>query len=121
MGPPGNLIAQSPEVHLLVPRLRIPMVANGIIPRRELLVCLVVVAGKKLGASTKVLGTSTQGHWGLQTGLHQWHSDEASRADSARRGTEDREGRHLGAVVYAGVNWGRWRSGRGDERSEVKL
>lgn len=62
------------------------------------------MAGKELGGSAEVLVTSSQGDWGLQTGLDQRSSDEAGRADGAGRGTEDGERRHVGVFELTGVN-----------------
>lgn len=49
---------------------------------------------------------SSQRDWGLHPGADDRSSDEAGRADGARRNAEDRQGRHVG-VVLDQVN-GRW-------------
>jgi hypothetical protein len=47
---------------------------------------------------------SSQSHWGLHPGADDRSSDEAGRADGARRDAEDRQGRHVGAEVLDQVN-----------------
>jgi hypothetical protein len=82
-------------------------VARSIVPGRELLVGLILVARAEHTGGTEVGGAgSSQRDWGLHPGADDRSSDEAGRADGARRNAEDRQGRHVG-VVLDQVN-GRW-------------
>lgn len=76
-----------------------------VVPGRELLVCLVLVAGEELRGGAEGAGAGSQSHWGLHPGPNDGSSDEAGRANGARRNTEDGQGRHVGSgVLRPGVN-----------------
>lgn len=109
--PTQRLAAQSPVLHSPPSHppgfRRSQWVARSIVPGRELLVGLILVARAEHTGGTEVGGAgSSQGHWGLHPGADDRSSDEAGRADGARRDAEDRQGRHVGAVMDQ-VN-GRW-------------
>jgi len=70
-----------------------------VVPSRELLVCLVLVAGEQLGGGAEGAGAGSQSHRGLHSGPDDGSSDEVGRADGARRNTEDGQGRHVGSGV----------------------
>jgi hypothetical protein len=71
-------------------------VARSIVPGRELLVGLILVARAEHTGGTEVSGAgNSQSDWGLP-GADDRSSDEAGRADGARRDAEGREGRHIG-------------------------
>lgn len=76
-----------------------------VVPGRELLVCLVLVAGEELRGGAEGAGAGSQSHWGLNPGPDDGSSDEAGRANGARCDTEDGQGRHVGSgVLRPGVN-----------------
>lgn len=78
-----------------------------VIPGRELLERLVLVAGHALRGDAEVTGAgSVQSHWGLHPGADDRSSEEVGRAHGARRNTEDRQRRHVGANYGTGVNGG---------------
>ena len=95
-----------------------------VVPGGELLVCLVLVAGKALGGGAEGAGAGSHGDRGLHPGADDGSSDEAGRADGARRDTENGQGRHVGGdVLRPGVNGlggeGRGGWGEGRRRSVV--
>jgi hypothetical protein len=66
------------------------------------------VARAEHTGGTEVGGAgSSQSDWGLHPGTDDRSSDEAGRADGARRDAEDGQGGHFGAEVLDRVN-GRW-------------
>lgn len=76
------------------------------VPGRELLECLVLVAGEELRGSTEGAGAGGQSDRGLHPGADQWSTNEAGRADGARRDTEDRKRRHVGSEGLTGSKGG---------------
>lgn len=85
--------------------------ADAIVPGRELLVCLVLVAGEALrGGAEVVSADGGESHRGLHPGPDDGSSDKVGRADGARRNTEDGQGRHVEAKVAE--TRGQW-EGRG--------
>lgn len=93
-----------------------------VVPGRELLICLVLVAREALGGGTEGAGAGSHGDRGLHPGADDGSSDEAGRADGARRDTEDGQGRHVGGDVLKPVVNGLGGEGRGGwgERKETK-
>lgn len=72
-----------------------------IVPGRELLECLVLVAGEELRGGAESAGAGGQSDRGLHPGADQWSTNEAGRADGARRDTEDGKRRHVGSEGLA--------------------
>jgi hypothetical protein len=86
------------------------------------------VAGEELGGGAEGAGAGSQSHRGLHPGPDDGSSDEAGRADGARRDTEDGQGRHVGSgVLRPGVNGlggegrGGWGKGRRTKRRVSRL
>lgn len=80
-------------------------VARSIVPGRELLVGLILMARAEHTGGAEVGGaSSSQSDWGLHPGADDRSSDEAGGADGARCDAKDRQGRHIGAEELDRVN-----------------